>query len=267
MVRYYPLDKAFKNDTDYTMEADKALLIQAIGTTDTGDVTIRIDGHECGVITKNIAPTPRVYDFDLPLLDLGDLFLVVPPDKTVNFDGTSSSYYTRCVGKLVELEPREVMPSVMADRFRDQPYAHRAYVSGSYATAGTWAAGTDITLLELVPKTIELYRFNDYVGIYWTITGTALSHGKAGIIFELNGKPFDNLLSSMAPYGIDAMSMYHPPTYNKNTEPFYLSEWPIEVPGDTPFVVKARNISGSNITIGSGEGVTVYMVCDYYRRP
>jgi len=264
-MRTYILDKAFKNDTVYTMEADKALIIKEIGTTDTGDVTIKIDGSECGVITKTIAPTPRTYDLDLPLLDLGELYLVVPPDKKIVFDGTSSSYYTRVKGVIVELGPGESLPPKYVDRFNNQPYHYKAYKKGTYNTAGTWSAGTEITLLELVPKTSEKYVFNGYVGIYWTISATALAHGVAGIIFRLNGKPLDNLVSSMAPLGIDAMSMYHPPTYNKNKEPFSLKNNPIIVPGDIPLKISAINNSGSDITIGSGEEVTIYLIAEYMK--
>jgi len=264
-MRTYILDKAFKNNTVYTMEADKALIIRKIGTTDTGDVTIKIDGAECGVITKTIAPTPRVYDLDLPLLDLGELYLVVPPDKKLKFEGTSSSYYTRVKGSIIDLAPGEALPAVHVTRFNEQPYHYKTYVKGSYATAGTWTAGTEITLYSLTPKTSEKYVFNGYVGIEWTITATALAHGIAGIIFYLNGKPLDNLASGMAPLGIDAMSMYHPPTYNKNKEPFYLTKYPIEVPGDIPLKITAINNSGSDITIGSGEKVAIYLIAEYQK--
>lgn len=261
MPKFYKLDKLFAMNTDYTAEADKLFVIRKIGTNDTADVTPNIDGVDLGVITKAIAPIPRTYDFDLPLLDLKDLFYVVPPNKTFRFIGTAGAF-VRCVGEIVELLPGEPIPSEYINRFNKQGSQFVTYKYGN-VTSGTWSDGGWITLLELVPRTGEQFIFNDYVGFNVAGTLTALTLGNYRIRFMYDGKYLDNLLTVMSHLGIDAYQMYHPPTYNKNVEPFSLENFPIIAEGDKVFKIEAQNNTGGNLTLSSSNYPFIYLRCQY----
>jgi hypothetical protein len=261
MAKAYKLDKLFAMNTDYTMEADKALIIRKISTNDTAIVTPKIAGSDLGPIIKAIAPLPRTYDFDLPLLDLGDFYYVVPENKTLRFNGTAGSY-VRCVGEILELGPGEPLPGNYLDRFNNQAKHFLTYKFGQ-ASAQAWANGSWVSLLELVPKTTESYLFKHYVGFNVAGTLTALALGNYRVRFTLDGKPFDNLLTGMAHLGIDAYQMYHPPTYNKNVEPFTLEGFPILVEGDHVFKIEAQNNTGGDLTITTSNYPFIYLICEY----
>jgi hypothetical protein len=264
MAKAYKLDKLFAMNTDYTMEADKALIIRKVGTDDTADVTPNIDGINLGVFTKAVAPLPRTYDFDLPLLDLGDLYYVVPPDKILKFTGTATKF-VRCVGDILKLAPGEPLPGNYLDRFNNQGNKFVTYITGS-ATSGTWADGGWVTLKELVPKTVETYLFKDYVGFNVAGTLTALALNKYRVRFQYNSEYLDILTTNMGHLGIDAYQMYHPPTYNKNVEMFTLEGFPILVEGDKVFKVEAQNNTGSDLTLTSSNYPFIYMRCIYEKK-
>ena len=261
MPRVYKLDKLFAMNTDYTMEADKALIIRKISTNDTANVTPKISGVSLGKIIKAIAPLPRTYDFDLPMLDLGDLFYVVPANKNLRFDGTAGSF-VRCVGEILEFLPGETLPGNYVDRFNAQGKRFVTFVYGA-AAPQSWPNGAFVSVLELVPKTTESYLFKHYVGFNVAGTLTAVAPNNYRVRFSLDGKPLDNLLTTMSHLGIDGMSMFHPPTYNKNVEPFSLEGFPILVEGDHVFKVEVQNNTGADQTITSANYPFIYMVCEY----
>ena len=260
MPKKYVLDKIYPTNTDYTMSADKALVIRAIGYDTSEELTPKIDGKDLGVLTKDVGPALRVYDFDLPPCPLGSLFYVAPPNKVMRFNATSSAN-VRVIGDLLELGPGEVLPGNLLSRFHEQGRHFKTYKSGEQLfSAGTpWAAGAWWPFIELVPKTPERYLFADYVGFENPVVATQVL-GKHRVRFTLDGKPLDNILTAMGHLGIDVMSMFHPPKFDKNKEPFSLKDFPITVPGDIPLVVEALNNTGVDIT---AETYKVYMVCEY----
>ena len=260
MPKSYVLDKVFATNTDYTMSADKALMIEALGTDDTEDVTPKIDGKELGVFTHEIAPEAKVGTLLLPPLQLGPLFYVVPPDKVLRFEGTDNMK-VRAIGKIFDLAPGETLPTSLMARWTEQGQKFVTYVSGK-AAAQTWADGAWVTLKELVPKTVEKYLFDRYVGLDEEVL-TERAINEIRVRFTLDGKPLDNLLATMAHLGIDCMSMYHPPNTTNNVEPFTLKDMPIELLGDHVLKVEAQNNTGLPITITATDYPIIYMICTY----
>ena len=260
MPKSYVLDKVFTTNKDYPMSADKALMIAALGTDDTEDVTPKIDGKDLGVFTHEIAPQAKVYDLDLPPLQLGNFFYVVPPDKVLRFNSKSTAN-VRAIGKIYDLAPGETLPTTLMARWTEQGNKFVTYISGK-AAAAKWADQAWVTLKELVPKTVEKYLFDRYVG-YWVTGITTRAITKYRIRFTLDGKPLDNLLTAMGHLGIDCMSMYHPPYYDKNKEPFTLKDMPIELLGDHVLKVEAQNNTAAEITITADNYPLIYMICTY----
>ena len=265
MPKRYLLDKIYTGNTDYTMSADKALIIKALGYDTSEDLTPKIDGADLGVINKEVCPASRVYDFDLPLLDLGPLFYVAPPDKVMRFNATIGGN-VRVVGEMLDLGPGETLPPSALSRLTVQGSHFRTFKSGSVKT-GTWTDKTWLRLLELVPKTKEQYLFNSYVGFNMVgeTTPNLRALTKYQIRFIMDGKPLDNLLTAMGHLGIDCMSMFHPPTYNKQVDRFSLKDFPITVPGDVPFVIEAYNGTDADISLTTSLYPIIYLVCEYQR--
>jgi len=264
MVQYYRLDKVLAMNTDYQVEADKFLVITALGTDDTADVTPKIAGQELGVFTSTIAPLHTTSSNLLGPLCLGNLPYVVPKDKILRFEGTAAKK-VRVLGKIGELAPGEAMPGDLTLRFDAQAKNYRTYVTGAYTAPGavSWAAGAELSVYELVPKKTEIYTFNNYVGSTETIAAWTATEGEVGMRFYLDGKPLDHLTKDMGPLGVDWRSMDHPPRDAVNEVPFTLVDFPIKVEGDHVFKVQAVNNTTGTISIATGEKITIYAIVDY----
>jgi len=243
------------------MPNDRFYVIKKIGTDATSDTKLVIDGVETGEIINTIAPLHKTSSNLLGPLDLGDLYYVVPPNKTFEIDGPSGAK-VRCIGLIGVLAPGEALPANYASRFTDQGKHYKTYITDSYSVSGsgTWSAGTSYEVLSLTPKTIETYKFNDFCGA--SVSGFTETEGDVGIIFKLDGKPLDILTTEPGKKGIDVLSMPLPPADSTEKIPFTFKDYPIEVLGDHTLTIEAMNVSGADISF-TDLSITVTAIVEY----
>ena len=270
MVDYYKLDKIFVQGETYELPADRFYVIKRIGTDAASAAKLVIDGVETGPIISTVAPMHKTSSNLLGPLDLGELYYVVPPEKTFEVDGPSGAK-VRCIGRIGRLAPGESLPPEFAGRFTEQGKKYRTYKSASATLAsagGSWAAAAETEVLSLTPKTIEEYVFNNVVMASLSGYASAPSEGDVALRFFLDGAPLDILTTGPGRKGVDLFSCPAPPADTTEEEPFTLEDLPIKVLGDHTFVVKAVNTSGAAIAADSGSDmvIAVYMVCDYYMK-
>jgi len=253
MVDYYKLDKILEQGTTYEMPNDRFYVIKKIGTDSSDPVKLVIDGVETGDIFADIAPLHRTSTNLLGPLTLGDLYYVVPPNKSFYVDGPAGSK-VRIVGVIGKLAPGEALPAQYASRFGEQGQHYITYVQGSAtlaAAGGTWAANAENEVISLTPKTIEKYLFNNVVMAKVTGAATAPSEGDVAIRFYLEGSPLDILTSEPGKKGVDLLSAPYPPSGSTEEIPFNLHDLPITVPGDNTIEIRIMNTSGAGIAAGS----------------
>lgn len=265
-MKTYPLEKDFVTNTDYTLEPYKAYVIEKIGTDDTANVTIRIDGKACGVITNYIAPLRKAAANMCGELDLGPYKLVVPPAKTIRFDGTAAKNVS-VQGKMLELAPGEPLPGDLLNRFANQNTEYITVVSASAVSTGTsMADGAEVSLYSLTPTTIEQYIFNNRVIVRQAAAGSpAEAEGNIGIRFYLDGAPLDNLPASAGKRGVNRFDMDLPSTTTNTMEPWTLEATPITVGGDHTLEVKAMNVSGGTL-FGTTAAQFQFLAAVVYRK-
>lgn len=249
-MKVYKLDKIVPTNTELTMEPYRAYVIEAWGTNDTAEVTAYIDAKKVGSILANLAPLRKTTSNLGGPLPLGQNYLVVPPDKTYKFTGTSAKL-VHIMGKIVELAVGESLPADYLSRFGSQHMEYVTCLEGSTVGTGTnFADGAEVTLKSLTPSTVEQYTFNSRMYVNQVAAGSdAEAEGDLGVRFYLDGVPFDILKSGTGKRGIARMSMEIPDTatYGKAFEPFTLEDNPIVVPGDKTFEVKLMNVSGDKL--------------------
>jgi len=267
MDERYKLDKIIEQGTNYQTPADRFYVIRKIGTDAASPVKLIIDGTETGEIISTIAPLHKTSSNLLGPLDLGDLYYVVPPNKTFNVDGPSGAK-VRIIGRIGVLAPGEVLPAQHASRFTEQGKRFVTYIQDSYskATDEAWAAGEEQEVISLTPKTIEEYKFNREV--LASISGGDVSEGDFAVRFFLDGKPLDVLTTAPGRLGIDILSMPSPPADATEEEAFSLADLPILVAGDHTFVIKVVNTSGASKSPASGSAwsVTVTAIVEYFMK-
>ena len=267
MVDYYPLDKIFVQGTNYELPNDRFYVIKKIGTDATSATKLKIDGVDTGPIINSVAPLHKTSSNLLGPLDLGNLFYVVPPNKTFSVEGASGAKF-RCIGLIGKLAPGEAMPAQYAGRFNEQGKHYLTYVTGSkdVGTDVSWAAGAEYEVYSLTPKTIEQYIFNNVVMA--SISGDTVAEGDFGIIFYLDGTPLDILTTDPGKKGIDVLSMPSPPAATTEETPFTLKDLPIKVEGDHTFKVTAINNSGAAKAPASGSSwsITLKAIVEYIMR-
>lgn len=248
--------------TEYDLEYDQVLVIRKIGTDSTSQVKIMIDGKYAGSIISYVAPIQKDTTNILPLLDLKDLFLVVPQGLKYKFDGSGT---VRIQGELLKLDPGETIPADLIARYKDQFYKYYEYKTATkdLGTDVAWGAGSEIEILSLTPETNEKWIFNNVVRIEQSNIGTDAQ--KVAIRFYKNDIPLFNRESGAGEEGIDMKAFL---IESGKLEFFTLADWPIEVPGDNKLTVKAKNISGSAISPPSGDSIslTIYMVGIYEKK-
>jgi len=257
MATKYKLDKIFVQGVTYKLPADRYYVIKKIGTDATSPAYLKIDGVDTGPIISEIAPLHRTSSNLLGPLDLEELYYVVPPNKQFTVIGPTGAKI-RAIGDIIKLATNEAIAANDAARFAEQGKKYKTYVTGTVSLPATWTNGTEYEILSLTPKTIETYLFNNFVGV--SISGFTLAEGQVGIIFYLEGTPFDILTSEPGKKGIDAKSMPLPPADSTEEEEFSLGDYPIEVPGDHTFSIRAMNVSGADISVTSGSAKVTAIV-------
>ena len=266
-MKVYTLDKVVAMNSELTMEKYRAYIIEALGTGDTAAVTARIDAKKCGTLLTELAPLRQTTANWCGPLPLGPLLLVVPPEKTYKFEGTAGQL-VRILGKLLELDPGEVLPVDYASRFLAQPEHYLACVEGSDVSTGTaMADGVTVDLYSLTPTSIEVYLFASRLLVDQVATGSpAEADGNIGVRPYIDDAPLDHILAATGRRGINRFELEIPNTTdNKGFAPFSLAGYPIRLLGDHTLTMKAMNVSGGSLFGTTAAQFHLYAVADYQK--
>jgi len=267
-MRKVILDRTFSTNTEYKTSERTVYVFRYIGTNLAENVTVKIDGKECGIIHSDIAPKHRNADNLYGPLYLRELFYVVPPETKFEFT-SSSSGEVRVIGDLILLDIGETAPGDLLTRFNEQHRHFYTVFSGSY-TFGTdeaFADGQEVTLFDKRNESNESFKLNHIAGVSVSnVSGYA--QGQIGVRIYLNEVPYDTLDSSEGKFGIDSYNMPLPPTASVESRPFSFKVMPLEVPADNRLRITAINVSGGNLTPPSGSAISITFraVAEYLRR-
>jgi len=262
-MKVYRLDKIFDANTQYRAEEDKLYIITKIGT-DLSDVKPTVAGQKIGALSSDFAPLHKTSSNLLGPFDLKDLYIVVPPRKQLLFESGSSGK-VRAIGKILELEPGEGIPSDHLARYDAHGKNYYTYATNTVTlnTDESIAADREISLIELKPTSIEKYVLDSIVML--AISGGSYSEGDFALRFYLDDNPLDILESAMGRKGIDATAFPYPPKSDTEEEPFTLADMPIEVEPDHTLSIKLVNTSGSAKSPDSGSAWS-FKILVVYRR-
>lgn len=257
-MKAYPLNKIFDVDTLYRTENDKALLIKKAGTNSTTKMTLSIDGSPVLELIDTLANKEAINTNLLGPVELGAQFLVVPQTKTFKFTGEAASEL-RLIGSLIHLEPGASLASDLMARFGAAPGHQLNYLEGTYehGADATWAAGHEETILEFTGPVAEEYVFDRLLGVAADVGDAAIGQKVFAIRTYIDDFPLDNIETSMAPLGMEALAMPLPPAETTNSIPYSLKDSPILIPEGVTLKMTAINVSGSTITPGGGLSFSV----------
>jgi len=267
MVKKVILDKIIVQGTEYETTDRTALVINKVGTNSAGDGYLFIDEKKTGTIKELVAPLHKTSSNLLGPLCLGDLFYVVPPQTKFEWIGDSGSK-ARIIGIKFILDPREVLPGEYMTRFETQFKHWISYVEGtvSLGTDEVWAADRELTVYNITPLTPEKYIFNSV--LMAAISGDTIVEGQVSLLFYYDGNPLETYVSKNLWVGFDILSARRPPADTTEILPFTLAEFPITVPGDVNFQIRAKNVSGAGLTPATGAKwtVTATTIIEYIKR-
>jgi len=268
-VQRFALDIILEEGDDYETGAREALVIREVGTNSTSTTTpikLVIDNKPLGELLQDLSPISKINTRFVDLLDLGDLYYVVPPETMVGVEGPSG-LEIRCKGELIKLAVGEVLPADLMARFNAQPnhYLTFEYAYVDWSAGKTYAANEEVDVLTLTPKTIERVTFNSR--LMSKLTGWTRAMHEVALRVYLDGAPLDFLLEKTAIGGFDLYNTPYPPAETTEHRCFTLKDFPIVVEGDHTIKFVMRNISGGDITIAAatGNGPYVAAICEYQK--
>jgi len=260
----YVLKKILKTNTTYEMEKDRYYVIRKIGTDVSAKVTVKVDGIPVADIFNLIAPIAKVRTNILGPRDLGEYFIIVPPERKLLFESTGSgNVYIE--GDLVVLSPGEAIPSEHLTRYNTYATRKITYADVSITIGASWPAGQEVKVADLTPPTIEDWVFDDFAGVSATGLSATQTYGQINLKLYYDGKPLDLLVATAGPHGIETLKMPLPPTTDTEFEPFTFRDKPIMVVGGHTLTVTAINVSGSALSAATGANIAVRFVAVYKR--
>ena len=264
MPAVYKLQKILKTNTTYEMEKDRYYVIKRIGTDAAAKVTAKVDGIPVLDVFSTIAPIAKTSSNVLGPLDLGEYFIVVPPERKLLFE-SSASANVYIEGDLVVLSPGESIPGEHLARYN--AYANRkiTYVDTSVTVGASWAAGQEVKVADITPPTIEDWVFDGFAGVSVANLSAAQAYGQVNVKFYFDGKPLDLLVATAGPHGIESLKMPLPPTDSAEKEGFTFKDKAIYVVGGHTLTVTAINVSGAALSAATGQNITVRFVAIYKR--
>jgi hypothetical protein len=239
-MKSFLLDKRLATNTDYKSESDTAYIITEIGTDDTAKVTAKVEGVPCGEFITDIAPLITKSTNRLPLFDLGDLYIVIPPDKTYRFEGTSSKY-VRIKGHILRFAPGETLPASHLSRYTEQGKKFWSYQADSLDSTVSVGADAATDVLSFTCPTGEKWLFNNYIMSKLLVAG-AIDYDITTRI-RLQDEPFDNLLNSDTKVGLTQYETPYPPNDTDGVHIGTLKDKQIEVKPGQVLKLQAHNTS------------------------
>jgi hypothetical protein len=258
MPAKYILDKTIDVDTTYQAESDKAYVIRKVGTDSTTKATLSVAGVNCLEIIQNIARISPSHLELIDVVDLADLFVVVPPDKKFGFTGESGKRM-RIVGEILDLAPREPLGSNLLARYGEQGKRYLTYQTGSFSKGEDteWPADEENAVVTFVSPAGERHKFKR--ALYADIANLAAAHspGDWSLRFYVQDAPLDILATAMGDLGIDLWNMHYIYDTDEYHKLFSIEDMPIEIGPGRKLGIKARNVSGEAKSPGSGTSITV----------
>jgi len=266
MVKRMLLDMQLEQGKTYRTPPRTGLLIKQIGTTDTTLNPLVIDDKPLGKIRDLLAPLHQTNGNMLPLFDLCHLPYVVPPDIEFYWAGGAGTF-CRIKGELIKLAPGEAFPANLLARFNEQLTHYWVGDTGEFdfGTDVVWAEDREVIIYELTPKTIEKCIVKSLVGV--ELPSAVPSEADVGIRPYLDNAPLDFLFEITEVAGWDILNLRIPYAAVTEIQPFTLKDFPIEVLGDHTFHLRARNISGGDLTPPTGQAWTLrtWIMLEYQR--
>jgi hypothetical protein len=260
-MKSFPLDKRLVTNTDYYTESDTALIIQEIGTDDTAKVTPKVEGVPCAEIITAMAALLQNASNRLPLFNLGDLFIVVPPDKTYSFSGTDGKY-VRIKGTILRFAPGESLPASFVARYSEQGKKFWSYQADALDSSASIAAGSATDLISFTCPTGEKWVFNSLLMAEATVSASK-NYGFA-IRLLLQDEPFDNLINSKTLLGLDQYACPYPPDDTDGNHAGSLKDKPIAVnPGQVLKVQAVNTTSGALVIDATTSKALIVGVREY----
>ena len=254
MPKKFAFDLYLTEPSVYETGKREALVIEKIGTdalTETDPANLKIDNKPVGPITNTLSPLHKVTALFVPLLDLGPLFYVVPPETEVRVEQPAGAMI-RCKGYLLKLALGEVMPTNLMARFHAQPNHYLSFLYDTYTLAPVntpMPEDAEYEVISYTPNTIQKIIARGLLEAKVT-NYAAHAEQELAVRFFLDGAPLDFILDVTKTGGIDLMNTPYPPD-STEYEGFIL-DTPVEVLGDHTLSVRVRNISGAAITPDAG---------------
>lgn len=253
-MKKYILDKVLESGVLYRAESDKAYVINYVGTNSTTRAKLSVADAPCLEIVDVIAPLTTTNANLCGPMALGDCYIVVPPTKTIKFEGSAGSYM-RIIGNIIELEPGETLPPELLSRYSAQSKKYLSYLEGSYSSAAAAAisanAEYDVIPTASVPVGERWTFASYYMGEVWTTAGSIPREQLATRIY-INGKPLDIVEATMGKLGIYSTAAPHPPRADLNYDVFTFEEKPIVLEAGKDYRVTCVN-NGPTKTLAAGE--------------
>jgi len=264
MPTVYYLKKTLKTNVTYEMEKDRYYVIKRIGTDSTAKVTVKVDGIPVIDIFSTIAPIAKTSSNLLGPLDLGEYFIVVPPERKLLFESTASAnVYVE--GDLVVLAPGEAIPTEHLARYNTYVSRKITFVDTSVTVGASWADRQEVKVVDITPPTLEDYIFDSFAGVSISGLAAALAYGQVTVKLYYDGKPLDLLVYTAGSHGIEVLKMPLPPATGTEMEAFTFREKPIMVVGGHTLTVTAINVSGADLSAATGQNISVRLVAIYKR--
>jgi len=255
-MKVYYIDKILDVGMTYDMPSNLCYKIEAIGTDSTSTLSISIGGRETLSIDGDVAPIHETDSNMLGPLNLGDLWIAIPPDEEFTFSGSSGAK-VRIIGQAYKLEFNEPAPSDIRDRYEQQSNSYWKVLSNvvSLGTDTAWSAEDEQTLLTLQPGAYEKYVLDNYIGI--KIENVTVSEGQVAVYFALDDAEHEYYVPENAYVGFDVTAFPLPPTATTEYRPFTMANIPYVVEKEHTFKVLAKNVSGADLTPASGTSITI----------
>jgi len=242
-MKSFILDKRLATNTDYYTESDTAYIIQKVGTDDTSKVTAKVDGVPCAEFIDAMANLLVNASNRNDLFDLRDLYIVVPPDKTFRFDGTSGKY-VRIKGYILKLGPGENLPPRHLARFQEQGRVFYSYQAGALSSTTTVAAGATTDIISFECPAGEKWVFDSLLMAEATVGGS--KDYDVTIRLVKQDQPLDNLINSKTLLGLTQYATPYPPDDTDGAVGMTLKDRPIELNPGEVLKVQAVNTSSSS---------------------
>ena len=261
MPEKYILDKALKTGILYRTEPDMYWIIEQVGTDSTTKGVLEIDGSTVLELINNLAQPQPTDTLRFPPVDLKTNFLVIPPDKTFKFTGSSGSIM-RIFGQLYSLAPGETMVPAHASRFTEQPRKYYTYESATWTptAAGTMSVDEEQGVINVTTSAGERWRFDRYLFVKRSNELANKKFGNVGIRIFIDDKPLDNIDPAKGPMAIDSNEGH----YFDGTSHFYMpasiERTPIGLEAGRNLKIKVRNISGADIAYTAAEQIKIEVV-------